>query len=75
MNKIQDEIDVLRRQKLTLDLVACVLRNQLYGPPDAKEKKLQENLLIALFSEVGHLEEAINHLVNRRDNLMENRRQ
>ena len=64
---MQDEIDQLRRQHLTLELLSCVLHNQLYGEPDKRTAEGQKKLLMSSASECAHMEEKIDHLVKQRD--------
>ncbi|MDP2228565.1 MAG: hypothetical protein Q8J78_13935 [Moraxellaceae bacterium] len=64
---MQDQIDHLRRQCLTLELLSCVLHNQLYGTPDKRTAASQQKLQMSAASELSHMEEEIKHLVKRRD--------
>ena len=64
---MQNEIDQLRRQHLTLELLSCVLNNQIYGAPDKRTTEAQKKLLMSSASECAHMEEAIDHLVKQRD--------
>ncbi len=63
-NDIQTEINDRRRQQLTMELAACVLRNQLYGEiPEKREKEAQKKLLMEAAVESQHMRVEIENLV------------
>ena len=64
----QDHIDRLRRDRIIIDMLACVLRNQIQGLPPKKRLNLQEQLLLESAVETTRLEESINHMVERAKN-------
>jgi hypothetical protein len=69
MSDVQDKIDALRRQRLTIDLLATILHNQHWTDSTLakRERDAQVDLLIKAASESEHLGEEIADLVRRRD--------
>jgi acetolactate synthase regulatory subunit len=64
MNTTQDRIDDLVRQQLSIQLLSCILQNQIHGTPSGKLGLAQMDLCIHAASQVECLKNQINHLVD-----------